>query len=70
MKLVGREFNSQEYIILFYFSFDFLEKSNWGSCSCILHRDVPDLRALVTALKGFTSDYRFHHPKILKGLLS
>ena len=34
MKLVGREFNSQEYIILFYFPFDFLE-SNWGSCSYI-----------------------------------
>ena len=34
MKLVGREFNSQEYIILFYFPFVFLE-SNWGSCSYI-----------------------------------
>ena len=35
-----------------------------------LQGDVPDPRALVTALKGFTSDYRLNHPKILKGLLS
>ena len=70
MKLVGREFNSQEYIILFYFPFVFLE-SNWGHArTLILHGDVPNPRALVTALKGFISDYSFHHPKILKGLLS